>query len=218
MAAGIAFFDLDRTLLDCNSATLWVRREVRLGFMSRRAALQGASWIALYQTGFLDVEKVLERTIKSLAGQDEAAVVARSRAFWEEEVQGRIRGDGRKVVDEHRRTGHRVVLLTTSSVYLSEDVARHLALDDFLSNRFEVADGRFTGEPFRPLCYGAGKRALAEEYAARHDTPLTDCWFYTDSAADLPALEVVGHPVAVHPDPRLRREAKRRGWPIQTWR
>jgi HAD superfamily hydrolase (TIGR01490 family) len=218
MAAGIAFFDLDRTLLDCNSATLWVRREVRLGFMSRRAALSGASWIALYQTGFLDVEKVLERTIKSLAGQDEAAVVARTRAFWEEEVQKRIRAEGRTSVDEHRRSGHRVVLLTTSSVYLSEDVARHLSLDDFLSNRFQVEDGRFTGEPFRPLCYGAGKRELAEAYAARHATALADCWFYTDSAADLPVLEVVGHPVAVHPDPRLRREAKRRGWPIQDWR
>ena len=214
----IAFFDLDRTLLDCNSATLWVRREVRLGFMSRRAALQGASWIALYQTGFLDVQKVLERTIKGLAGQEEAAVVARSRAFWEEEVQKRIRDEGRQSIDEHRRSGHRVVLLTTSSAYLSEDVARHLALDDFLSNRFEVADGRFTGEPFRPLCYGHGKRELAEAYAARHDTALADCWFYTDSAADLPVLEVVGHPVVVHPDPKLRREAKRRGWPIQEWR
>jgi hypothetical protein len=30
-------------------------------------------------------------------------------------------------------------------------------------------------------------------------------------------LEVVGRPVAVHPDHRLRREAVRRGWPVVDW-
>ena len=35
--------------------------------------------------------------------------------------------------------------------------------------------------------------------------------------ASLPVLEAVGRPVAVHPDPRLRREALRRGWPIERW-
>ena len=34
---------------------------------------------------------------------------------------------------------------------------------------------------------------------------------------DLPLLERVGEPVAVNPDPRLRRIAKRRGWRIERW-
>ncbi|MEL7370849.1 MAG: HAD-IB family hydrolase, partial [Myxococcota bacterium] len=39
----------------------------------------------------------------------------------------------------------------------------------------------------------------------------------TDSMSDLPMMEAVGHPVAVNPDPRLRRTAKDRGWPIVDW-
>ena len=31
-------------------------------------------------------------------------------------------------------------------------------------------------------------------------------------------LEVVGRPIAVDPDPRLARIARRRGWPIERWR
>jgi phosphoserine phosphatase len=31
-------------------------------------------------------------------------------------------------------------------------------------------------------------------------------------------LERVGHRVVVNPDPRLKRIAKRRGWPVQDWR
>jgi phosphoserine phosphatase len=31
---------------------------------------------------------------------------------------------------------------------------------------------------------------------------------------DLPLLEQVANPVAVDPDPNLRAEAERRGWPV----
>jgi phosphoserine phosphatase len=43
---------------------------------------------------------------------------------------------------------------------------------------------------------------------------LSASYFYTDSITDLPLLERVGHPVAVNPDPRLRRLARKRCWPI----
>jgi hypothetical protein len=31
-------------------------------------------------------------------------------------------------------------------------------------------------------------------------------------------IEGPAYTLSVHPDPKLRREAKRRGWPIQEWR
>jgi len=46
---------------------------------------------------------------------------------------------------------------------------------------------------------------------------LSDCAFYTDSFSDVPVLEAVGQPVAVNPDPRLRRRANKRGWRIVDW-
>lgn len=39
-----------------------------------------------------------------------------------------------------------------------------------------------------------------------------------DSVNDLPMLELVGHPVAINPDPGLRAEARRRGWEIRDFR
>ena len=41
-----------------------------------------------------------------------------------------------------------------------------------------------------------------------------DSWFYSDSRNDLPLLEKVSRPVAVDPDPILKAEAERRGWPV----
>ena len=60
---------------------------------------------------------------------------------------------------------------------------------------------------------------LTKAYGVNADlTALLDrCAFYTDSLADLPVLEVVGRPVAVNPDPRLKKIALARRWPIEDW-
>ena len=79
------------------------------------------------------------------------------------------------------------------------------------------AEGLHTGQPLGEVCFGEGKRLHAEAYAAEAGVPLSACAFYTDSYSDLPVLEVVGRPVAVNPDRRLRREALRRGWPVVDW-
>ena len=75
----------------------------------------------------------------------------------------------------------------------------------------------FTGRPEQPLCLGDGQVARAERLAREQGFRLEDAVFYTDSMSDLPLLERVAEPVAVNPDPRLRRIAEKRGWRIETW-
>lgn len=215
---GVAFFDLDRTLLAVNSAVLWVRAEVAAGHVRRRDAARGALWFARYQLGWVPEPAELARAVALLAGTDAEALRARTRAFYLQAVRGRYRPGALAALAEHRRRGDRRVLLTSSSGYLADLVAAELDLEATLCNRFELdAGGRHTGRTLGPLCFGEGKRAHAEAYAREAGVPLADCAFYTDSFTDLSVLEVVGHPVAVHPDPRLRREAARRGWPVVDW-
>ena len=77
--------------------------------------------------------------------------------------------------------------------------------------------GLFTGRVRKPLPYGTGKVTLAERLGQQVGFTLDDATFYTDSITDLPLLERVREPVVVNPDARLRRIAKQRGWPIETW-
>ena len=53
-----------------------------------------------------------------------------------------------------------------------------------------------------------------QTYGAQWTLDLSASYAYTDSASDLPMLEAVGHPVAVNPDAKLERHARRNGWPI----
>ena len=216
--SAIAFFDVDKTLLAVNSTSLWIRRELREGRVRRGVALRAAAWTLLYEMGFARLEKVIEDGVRSLAGDLEQDMVRRVEAFFHEELKGALRPLAYRAIDRHRRVGDQIALLTSSSNYLVQHVAREVDADHVLSNAFETDDlGRFTGLPVRPLCFGPGKLTYAQRLAAQIGTELDACTFYTDSYADLPVLERVGHPVAVHPDPRLHRVALRRGWPIEVW-
>ena len=65
--------------------------------------------------------------------------------------------------------------------------------------------------------FAEGKVVRAERLAERLGFRLADAIFYSDSVSDLPLLERVAVPVAVSPDPRLRRVALARGWRIEVW-
>lgn len=213
-----AFFDFDRTLIAENSAASWVRREVREGRLGRRQAAQAGLWFAAYHLGFADLHAAFAKGASSIRGQAESDMAGRTRRWFEEEVRATLLPDAVDAVEEHRRRGHHLVLLTSSSPYVAEPAAELLGLDGYLCTRFAVdGDGLFTGELVLPICYHEGKVTHAREYASARGVDLERSYFYTDSFSDLPMLLAVGVPRVVNPDPRLRREARRRGWEVLTW-
>ncbi len=110
-----------------------------------------------------------------------------------------------------------LAILSTSPTYVTRPIAQMLGIDEVISTQFEVREGCFTGRLMGPACVGKGKVHWAEDLGTRLDVDLGQSWFYTDSYTDMPMLERVGNRVIVNPDPRLRRVAKRRGWPVQDW-
>ncbi|MBT4909478.1 MAG: HAD hydrolase family protein, partial [Microbacteriaceae bacterium] len=64
------------------------------------------------------------------------------------------------------------------------------------------------------MLHGPKKAEAATELAERLGAKLKDCYAYSDSAADIPLLELVGHPSAVNPDAELLAHAEQRHWPI----
>lgn len=64
------------------------------------------------------------------------------------------------------------------------------------------------------LCQGEGKANRARQLIQTLGIDPQDSFAYGDTASDLPYLSIFGHPAAVDPDSRLRREAGRRGWPV----
>ena len=214
----VAFFDLDKTLIYRNSGSLWLKRELAQGHITYWQAIRAFGWLSMYSLGFADIDRGIRWAIGTLKGVPEQEINDRVTSFYKDDVHDLYRPGGRTVLEEHRARGDTLVLLTSASIYLARFVQSTLTLDDILCSEFEVGpDGFYTGEPKLPLCYGPGKLVLGRDFLEARGESLEDASFYTDSMSDLPMMEAVGHPVAVNPDPRLRREAHRRGWPVVDW-
>ena len=209
-----AFFDVDGTLLARNSAPLYMRHLRRTGQARRRDVARTLYLLLRYRFGLLDLEGTLDESMQFVRGKSEAAVRADALEWYARDVRRWLYPQMTALVASHARAGHVTVIATSATRYLAEPLAAELGIRHFLVSQLVVRDGLFTGEPVRPVCYGAGKVHWARALASREGIDLARSYFYTDSITDLPLLEAVGQPRVVAPDPPLRRLALRRGWPI----
>jgi HAD superfamily hydrolase (TIGR01490 family) len=213
-----AFFDMDKTLLRCNSGRLWISYLRRRGEMTRVQMLRALAWLVQYKFAVLNFESVTRRVVAGMDGDDERELAEKCRHWVQDEVLREVQAAARERIERHRRDGHLCVILSSSQPYVTEPLAEALGLDGVLCTRLEVEGGKFTGRIRPPVCYGPGKVHWAEQFAAEKQIDLASSWFYSDSYSDLPMLQRVGQRVVINPDVRLRHYARRAGWTVEEWR
>lgn len=218
MSGIAAFFDLDRTLIDVNSAILWARSERRDKVLTWTQLARALYLSALYHLSLVNFEAAYAAALAHYRNVPGADLDRRTREWFQREVQPRLRPGAARALEEHRAEGHRLVLLTSSSAYAASAAAEAWGFDHWIANEFLLdSEGRLLGLCQDPLCYGTGKVARAEVWSRENGISLEDSFFYSDSFTDLPMLERVGNPRIVAPDPRLRRVARKRGWQVMDW-
>jgi HAD superfamily hydrolase (TIGR01490 family) len=212
-----ALFDLDRTLVRTDTASLFVQFQRRSGRASSLDTLRVAWWALLYTFDLVDAPRVATRATAPLRGVDEAGFAARCDDWFRQYVERHISDTGRLRVHRHLSEGDLVAIVTGASPYAARPLARRLGIPHVLASELEVEHGTLTGRPHLPLCFAEGKVARAKGLLAAHQLGLAQAVFYSDSITDQPLLQAVGLPVAVNPDPRLARLAHARGWPVERW-
>jgi len=212
-----AFFDVDRTLVACNTGRLFLKYLRRRGEISFLRAVRAMGWIFKYHFSLIDLQQVAAALATEMHGVSEQEFSDRCRAWVEEEILPLLLPAALRHIERHREQGHLLAILSSSPTYITRPIAETLGLDETISTQLEVSDGQFTGKLLGPACYGAGKVHWAEKLTAERQLDLQASFFYTDSYSDMPMLERVGHQVIVNPDPRLRRTAKKRGWLVENW-
>jgi HAD superfamily hydrolase (TIGR01490 family) len=212
-----AFFDVDRTLVSCNTARLFLRDLRRRGEISFLRALRALGWMAKYHLSLIDLQIIAAKIAEQMRGKSESEFAERCKRWVEDDVLPLVTPGALRQLERHRSEGHVLAVLSSSPTYVTRPLAQTLGIEEVLSTTFEVDDGAFTGRLVGPACVGPGKIHWAESLRDRHDIDFAQSWFYTDSYTDVPMLERVGNAVVVNPDPRLRHAAKKRGWPVQDW-
>jgi len=212
-----AFFDVDRTLVACNTGRLFLKDLRRRGEISFLRALRALGWMAKYHLSLIDLQQVAASIVSQMQGWSEREFAERCRRWVEDDVLPLLLPSALRKIEKHRAEGHVLAILSSSPIYVTRPIAETLGIEEVLSTQFQVDGGQFTGRLLGPACVGTGKVHWAEDMVARRQLDLGGSWFYTDSFTDMPMLERVGHRVVVNPDPRLRLMARRRGWPVEDW-
>ncbi|MGH9059178.1 MAG: HAD family hydrolase [Acidimicrobiales bacterium] len=213
-----AFFDLDKTVIAKASIMAFGRDFYRAGMISRRSLLQGLWTQLVYVRMGASAKKLarMRRSVLSLTiGWEQARVRQIVHDALIRVVDPITYAEAVEAMDEHRRAGRRVYIVSAAPAEIVEPLARYLGVEEAIASQADIDEyGRYTGH-MRRYAYGPTKALLMRQTAERDGVDLSRSWAYTDSATDLPMLEAVGHPVAVNPDRVLRRTAQLRGWEIR---
>lgn len=212
---GLAFFDLDGTLVVGQTQRLLVsflrsRGMVGLGFL-----LGTGAWFLLYRLGLIKAtDQARARAAELLAGREVREVEDLMDEFAQGELLPRLHRGAGEALDRHRAGGDRVVIVSAALQPLVDGLGRALGVEDCEGTRLEKKDGEYTGRVEGPLLYGPEKARMARAYLEEQGVEPGSCSAYADHETDVDLLRLVGKPVAVNPRRELLAEAEKEGWSV----
>jgi HAD superfamily hydrolase (TIGR01490 family) len=212
-----AFFDVDNTLLPGEASEVrffrWLWQQGVVGWPEVRASL---TWLMRHLPA-ISLHPLRERK-PYLAGKPAQVIEPLGEAFCREQLCPCVSPSAMRAIEEHRKAGHAIVLLTGSLDFLINPIAKALQVERCFAGQPEQIEGVYTGHLVPPLPYGEGKRRLMEQLAQDLSLDLSLCYAYGDSPGDLDLLRAVGHPTVINPIRGMAHMAKQQQWPIRQWR
>jgi len=216
--AELALFDLDHTLLSGDSDYEWAQFLIERGMLERAEyEAKNDHFFRQYKEGRLDIHEFLDFQLAPLARHPREELDRWHAEFMRVKIRPIVRAKGKDLVRKHLAENHLCAIVTSTNAFITGPIARELGVPHLLATELEVRDGRFTGKPSGTPPFRQGKVTRLAEWLGGRGQSLASfaaSWFYSDSHNDLPLLEYVERPVAVDPDPELKKAALERGWEI----
>lgn len=221
-----AIFDVDRTLLPGTTAErlflryLWEQRELGV----REALLTAGFTLRHLRPTPSRIAQGIRRHRPYLRGKDLAEMQQLGADCFARDIRPRLALRGIETVATHRAQGHTTVMLSGSLWFLLQPMAEFLGINHVIATRLAVKAAGVPGrgpklttrlEGLHP--YGRAKALLIQRFADERNLDLTRSYAYADHYTDAEMLALVGNPICVNPDDRLRKEAERRGWQIEAF-
>lgn len=214
----LALFDLDHTLLPLDSDQSWGEFTLSLGWVDPDTfQAKNNGFYADYLAGCLDIHAYVRFSTAAVREKGPVAAAAAHDLFMERVIRPAILPAALDLVEQHRRRGERLVMVTATNEFVTRPIAEAFGMDVLLAVELERdGHGHFTGEIAGVPSLREGKVTRVQQWLATQGTSLADvqATFYSDSLNDLPLLEQVQQPVVTNGSAELRQTALERGWRI----
>jgi|GEM_PF-984684 len=115
---------------------------------------------------------------------------------------------------EHIQDNIHVMLVSGAFTLFIEEVITGLPFDTIIGTEIPFKGEAINYDKQLDHINGSRKNDKIHDALQGHKIDWSNSFAYGDSYSDLSVLDLVGHPVAVKPDSKLRAVAKKRGWEI----
>lgn len=218
-----AAFDLEHTILSSNVVTsyAWLAtRRLPRDEKFRFAVQLAAEAPALLKLDRRDRSDFLRSFYRRYEDAPTRQVAEDSIEHFNQLLMAKSYPAALRRVREHRKLGHRTVLITGALDFVVEPLAP--LFDDIVCTRMSTTVGddgvtRYTGQMTMVPPTGESRAQALLDYASANGFDVAQAVAYADATSDLSMLEAVGFPVAVNPEARLAALARKRGWLVEHW-
>lgn len=218
----LALFDLDYTLLPCDSDYEWGQFLARIGVVdSEYYAKQNERFYQDYKDGTLDIHAFLRFALKPLSEHSRAQLKDWHDAFMKEVIHGQLLQPALDLVKRHQDAGDLCCVITATNSFVTRPIVESFGIEHLIATEPATIDNDpladYTGQVKGIPNFREGKVRNLHAWLITQNLSfdqMPHSYFYSDSMNDLPLLEEVSNPVATNPDERLRNEAHQRHWPI----
>jgi HAD superfamily hydrolase (TIGR01490 family) len=218
----LALFDLDYTLLPCDSDYEWGQFLARIGVVdSEHYAKQNERFYQDYKDGKLDIHAFLRFALKPLSEHSRAQLKDWHDAFMKEVIHGQLLQPALDLVKRHQDAGDLCCVITATNSFVTRPIVESFGIEHLIATEPATIDNdplaNYTGQVKGIPNFREGKVRNLHDWLTTQNlsfNQMPHSYFYSDSMNDMPLLEEVSNPVATNPDERLRNEAHLRHWPI----
>jgi HAD superfamily hydrolase (TIGR01490 family) len=219
LTSSLCLFDLDYTLLPIDSDHAWGEFLIALGWVdAERHRARNDAFFAQYQDGTLDIAAYVDFATLPWRERPAAEQAAAQARFMREVIGPALRPEARALVEEHRRRGDLMAIVTATNEFVTRPIADAFGVETLIAVELERdAGGAVTGRIAGTPSFREGKTRRVEQWLAGLGRRVQDferVSVYSDSLNDLPLLELATHPVATNPSAALADLARERGWPL----
>lgn len=218
----LAIFDLDHTLINCDSDSEWPKYLMQKGVVDQAFVdKKNNKYYQDYLKGCLDIDDFLAFQLAPLTHFSRTELDAMHGEFMRDFIVPHMSAPAQACVARHAAAGDELLLISATNEFIITPIAHAFGIRNVIGIALETdGQGRYTGRYIGTPSFKEGKITRLREWLAERNQCLAHfdkVYFYSDSHNDLPLLRQVNTPVAVNPDAILLAEARQNGWPVYDW-
>ena len=214
----LCLFDLDDTLLPFDSDHAWSQFVARQGWVdAAEFARRNDLFYEQYKAGTLDIHAYIEFATRPWRDRPASEALGAHARFMAEVITP-LHPAAVQLVRHHQAQGDLVAIVTATNEFVTGPIARAFGVPHLLAVCLERGSaGNITGRIEGTPSFREGKTVRTLQWLEGLGHRLQDferISVYSDSANDLPLLELASDPVATNPSAPLEAIARERGWRI----